>query len=304
MKAYLLRHVQTLLGACGRIAAQPIASVMTMGVIAIAIALPLTLYVFLQNAQSAAAGWSAAFEISVYLDKAATGARAEAIAATLRGREDVVAVRVISPAAALAEFREYSGLGAALDALPVNPLPTTLIVTPSVAASTTQRLAALHSAIAALSDVAGVELDTEWVERLLAILALLRRVVLVTGGLLGAGVILIVGNTIRLDILNRRAEIEVVKLVGGSDGFARRPFLYTGLFYGIGGGIAAVGLVGLATAFIATPVARVAGLYGSHFEFAGLEWSNAAQVLLLAGALGWAGSWIAASQHIRGINPS
>src|SRR6202021_589752 len=153
---------------------------------------------------------------------------------------DVAAVRVISADQALAEFREDSGFGKAPESLNENPLPDTLVVTPTLAASTPQGTAALQTAIAALADVQAVQLDTEWVKRLRAMLDILRRVVQVTGGLLAVGVVLIISNTIRLDILNRRAEIEVMKLVGASDGFTRRPFLYAGFWYGLGGGWAAL----------------------------------------------------------------
>ncbi len=124
-------------------------------------------------------------------------------------------------------------------------------------------------AIAAIADVQTVQLDTEWVKRLHAMLDILRRVVLLTAGLLGVGVVLIVGNTIRLDILNRRAEIEVMKLVGASDGFTRRPFLYSGIWYGLGGGLMALILVALAAAVLAKPVDALAQLYGSQFHLQG-----------------------------------
>jgi cell division transport system permease protein len=148
-----------------------------------------------------------------------------------------------------------------------------------------------------------VQLDTEWVKRLHAMLEILRRVVLLTGALLGAGVVLIVGNTIRLDILNRRAEIEVMKLVGASDGFARRPFLYSGIWYGLGGGLMAVTLIAVAAAVLGRPVDSLAKLYGSQFHLQGLGWRAAALVLAVAVGLAWLGSWLAATRHIRGIEP-
>jgi cell division transport system permease protein len=155
-----------------------------------------------------------------------------------------------------------------------------------------------------MPDVQTVQLDTDWVKRLNAMLDILRRVVLLTGSLLGAGVVLIVGNTIRLDILNRRAEIEVMKLVGASDGFARRPFLYSGIWYGLGGGILALILVAVAAAVLAQPVDSLAKLYGSQFHLRGLRFTTAALVLGLAMGLAWLGSWLAATRHIRGIDPT
>jgi cell division transport system permease protein len=155
-----------------------------------------------------------------------------------------------------------------------------------------------------MADVETVQLDTDWVKRLHAMLDILRRVVLLTGGLLGAGVVLIVGNTIRLDILNRRAEIEVMKLVGASDGFARRPFLYSGIWYGLGGGLMALILVAVAAALLEGPVENLAKLYGSSFRLEGLRLTTGLLVLGVAVSLAWFGSWLAATRHIRAIEPT
>jgi cell division transport system permease protein len=304
IQAYFARHAQTLVGSLGRIVKQPFATLMTMGVVAVALALPLFLNLFLTNVRTAAGNWNDAFDLSVYMDKKAGAARVDAVAKQLRQRGDVTAVRLVTAEQALAEFREDSGFGKALDALSDNPLPDTLIVTPTLAASTPRGTDALRGAIAAMADVQTVQLDTDWVKRLNAMLDILRRVVLLTAGLLGAGVVLIVGNTIRLDILNRRAEIEVMKLVGASDRFARRPFLYSGIWYGLGGGFLALILVAVAEAVLAQPVDSLAKLYGSQFHLQGLRFTTAASVLGLAMSLAWLGSWLAATRHIRGIDPT
>ena len=304
IQAYFARHAQTLVGSFGRIVKYPFASLLTMGVIAMALALPLSLNLFLSNVRLASANWNDAFDLSVYLDKKASSGRTGSLAKQLRLRGDVAGVRIITADQAMVEFRDNSGFGKALDALTDNPLPDTLIVTPSLDASTPQGTAALKEAIAAMADVQTVQLDTEWVKRLHAMLDILRRVVALTAGLLGASVVLIVGNTIRLDILNRRAEIEVMKLVGASDGFARRPFLYSGVWYGLGGGLIAVILVLVAAAVLAKPVDSLAALYGSQFHLQGLTFVAAAQVLGLSVVLAWLGSWFAATRHIRAIAPT
>jgi cell division transport system permease protein len=301
---YFTRHAQVLVGSLGRILRTPFATLMTMGVIAVALALPLLLNLFLENAQSASGNWNEAYDLSVYMDKKAGAVRVQSLAKQLMKRADVAAVRVISAEQALAEFRRDSGFGKALDVLSDNPLPDTLIVTPSLAASSPEGTQTLKAALAAMADVETVQLDTEWVQRLHAMIELLRRVVLITAGLLGVGVVLIVGNTIRLDILNRRAEIEVMKLVGASDGFARRPFLYGGVWYGLGGGLGALILVAVATAVLARPVEQLALLYGSAFRIQGLDATWAAGVLAVAVSLSWVGSWLAASRHIKSIEPS
>jgi cell division transport system permease protein len=304
MGAYFSRHAQVLIGSLGRIVHQPVAALMTMGVIAVALALPLFLSLLLQNARSATGSWNEAYDLSVYMDKKAGAVRVQALAKQLRQRGDVAAVRIITAEQALAEFRSDSGFGTALDALEDNPLPDTLVVTPTLVASTPQGTESLKVAIAAMSDVQTVQIDTEWVKRLHAMLDLLRRVVLLTGGLLGIGIVLIVSNTIRLDILNRRAEIEVMKLVGASDGFTRRPFLYTGIWYGLGGGLLALVLVAIASTVLARPVAHLAFLYGSAFSLEGLKIVTGLAVLGLAVGLSWIGSWLAATRHIRSIEPA
>jgi cell division transport system permease protein len=285
-------------------AQQPLATTLTVAVIAVALALPLFLNVLLENTRSVTANWNQAFELSVYLHKKAGTDRAEALAKELRARPDVAHVRVITADQALADFREQSGFGKALDALDGNPLPNTLIVTPSLAASTPDGTQALKSGIAALPDVDSVQLDTEWVQRLNAMLDVLKRVVWITAGLLGVSVVLVVGNTIRLDILNRRTEIEVMKLVGATDGFARRPFLYSGVWYGLGGGVGAVIMVALAAALLAGPLAHLASLYGSQFRLTGLRMVEVGRTLILSVGLGWLGSWIAATRHIRAVEPA
>jgi cell division transport system permease protein len=304
IEAYFARHAQTLVGSLGRIVNQPFATLMTMGVVAVALALPLLLSLFLSNLSAATGNWNNAFDLSVYMNKKASAARAASVAKQLRQRGDVATVRVITADQALAQFRSDSGFGKALDALSDNPLPDTLIVTPTLPASTPQGTDALKQAIATIADVQAVQIDTEWVKRLHAMLDILRRVVLLTAGILGAGVVLIVGNTIRLDILNRRQEIEVMKLVGASDGFARRPFLYSGIWYGLGGGLIALILVAVAAVILARPVDTLAKLYGSQFRLRGLGFTTAAGVLALAVGLAWLGSWLAATRHIRGIEPT
>jgi cell division transport system permease protein len=304
VSAYFERHAQTFVGSLGRIAQQPIAAFMTMAVIAVALALPLFLNLLLQNARVATGNLNEAFNLSVYMDKKAGATRVQAVAKQLRSKADVAGLKVITADEAMAEFRKDSGFGKALDTLTDNPLPDTLIVTPTLVASTPDGTERLRAAIAAIPDVQSVQIDTEWIKRLHAILGILRQVVLLTGGLLALGIVLIVSNTIRLDILNRRAEIEVMKLVGASDGFARRPFLYSGIWYGLGGGLLALILVATAAQLLAAPIEQLARLYGSAFRLGGLGTLLGIEVLGLAVALAWLGSWLSATQHIRAIEPT
>jgi cell division transport system permease protein len=277
---------------------------MTMAVIGIALVLPLLLQVFLMNVSSATANWNQTLDISVYMDRGAGAARVQAVAKQLRARGDVAGVNIITADEALAVFRRESGFGDALDALRDNPLPDTLVVTPARTASTPQAMATLKTAIAAMADVQTVQVDTQWVMRLQSMLEIIRRVVWLASGLFGSGIVLVVGNTIRLDILNRRTEIEVMKLVGATDSFTRRPFLYGGIWYGLGGGLLALALCAATVGLLAGPVERLAGLYGSSYRLEGLGWARDMQVLAAATVLGWLGSWVAATRHIRDVAPT
>ncbi len=304
VRSWGLRHAQTLIGSLGRMVQTPLATLMTMAVIAIALALPLLLGIFLANARAATAHWNQALDISVYMDKRASSARAQAVAQQIRSRPDVSAVRVITADEALVQFRSVSGFGNALDALRDNPLPDTLVVTPARLAAGPNDVEALKTALAALADVQTVQVDTQWVTRLQGMMEIVNRVGWLIGALLGVGIVSVIGNTIRLDILNRRTEIEVMKLVGATDGFARRPFLYSGVWYGLGGGLLALALCTAAVGSLRRPVARLAGLYDSPFRLQGFGWVGGVAVLALAATLGWLGSWLAATRHIRAIAPT
>jgi cell division transport system permease protein len=303
MSAWLARHIQTLVGALGRLGAQPVATFMTMLVIGIALALPACLHLFIDNAQQASSGWDRAIDLSIYLKDGTTEQQAREVRQRLAQRRDVGAVKLITAQEALKNFRQDSGFGPALDALTENPLPHTLVVTPRAGDLSAAHLESLAADIRALSEVELVQLDTAWVQRLHAILSALQRAVLLAAVLLGAGVVLIVGNTIRLDIYSRRDEIEITKLVGGSDGFVRRPFLYTGVWYGFGGGTLAGIVTLVVVAVLAGPIARLAGLYGSDFRLQGLAPAHLALLLLTGIALGWLGSFVAAGRHLREIEP-
>ena len=303
MSAWFTRHLQTLLGALGRLGGQPVATLMTMFVIGIALALPACLYLFVKNAQDAGRSWDKAVDLSVYLKDGVTEQQARGILNRVRQRRDVASVDLITADEALKEFGQDSGFAPAFEALKENPLPHTLVVKPRSQDVAPTHLDSLASDLRQLPEVELVQLDTAWVQRLHAILDAVQKAVLLAACLLGIGVVLIVSNTIRLDIFGRRDEIEVTKLVGGSDGFVRRPFLYTGVWYGLGGGACAALITFVVLAVLAGPIGRIAGLYDSQFRLAGLDLISLA-VLLVAGAfLGWFGSFLSASRHLRDIEP-
>lgn len=304
MSAWLTRHLQTLIGALGRLSQHKLATLLTTLVIGIALALPACLHLLITNAQLATGDWNRAVDISVYLKMPTSADEARRVTERIRQRRDVADVELVMADDALKEFRRESGFGAAIDALTGNPLPHAVILHPKSEYATAAHLAELAADIRALPSVDVVQLDTAWVNRLQAILEAVRRGVVLAAALLALGVMAIVGNTIRLDIQNRRAEIEVTKLVGGSDAFVRRPFLYSGVWYGIGGALIAWVVTAIVVGTLRGPVSRIAGLYGSGFELRGLGLKPTLLLLASGVVLGWIGSYVAASRHLREIEPS
>jgi cell division transport system permease protein len=303
LTSYLTRHAQAFFGALGRLMRNPLASMFTLLVVAVALALPMSLKLFVSNARVATGDFKNAVDLSVYLKTDVALAKAQQLAANARARSGVAEVTLIPADEALDEFRTYSGFGAALEVLEQNPLPHVLHVRPEVQASSASALETLRQYFAAWPEVEMVQIDSEWVMRFNAILEVLRKLLLILAVLLGLGVLAVVGNTIRLEILNRRAEIEVTKLVGGSNGFVRRPFLYTGMLFGLGGALLAWAAIGAMVMVLAEPVATLARLYGSSYALTGPSLEDTATLLGGGALLGWLGAWISANRHLRSIEP-
>jgi len=304
LENHLLRHLQTLFYTLGQLVRKPVSSLLTCAVIGIALALPAGLHLLLGNAQSVASGWDGTTQISLFLHGRIDESTGRALAERLERESDVAAASYVSREAALAEFRELSGFGEALTALEENPLPAVVVVRPDArAVGGPASIEALRERLATLPEVEVAQLDMEWVKRLYALMDIGRHGIWFLGGVLGLAVLLVVGNTIRLAIQNRRDEIVITKLIGGTDAFIRRPFLYTGFWYGLIGGFIALALVAAGFWFLQEPVHQLAGLYGGGFRLEGL---NASATLLLLGAgtaLGLGGSWVAVGRHLREIEP-
>ena len=299
---WFLLHVRTCVGALGRLVHQPLASLMTVLVIAVTLALPASLHLVIKNAQSISNNWENALDFSVYMKGNVALNDATRLASLIERRADVAHVTLISAQEALEEFKLASGFGSALDHLKTNPLPHTLVVRPS-SANTEQSMVLLHEELRNLPESDLVQIDTDWVQRFHAILDILRRAIAIGAGLLGVAIVVIIGNTIRLDIQNRREEIEVTKLIGASNAFVRRPFLYSGLWYGLGGGLLALALVGYGLYALEQPVRRLAGLYNSAFTVLDLDLSESLIIIGIGVLLGLSGSWLAAARHMRRIEP-
>lgn len=301
LPALLRAHQDAAVDSLARLLRESGASLLTALVIGIALALPLCLFLLLQNLQQIGAGVGDGARLSLFLQQDLEPVRAEEVRDSLARRNDIGSVELISAEQALNEFRTASGFGEALEGLEENPLPAVLVITPAQRGEAA--LQTLQRDLQTLPEVEHAQLDLQWVRRLQAILELARRLTLGLAGLLGLGVVLAVGNTVRLVIEGRRDEVRVVKLVGGTDAYVARPFLYAGFWYGAGGGLAAWGVVQLGLLLLTGPAARLAGLYGGAFALAGPGVSGFLLILLGGGLLGWMGAWLSVLRHLRAIEP-
>ena len=302
--AWFAHHKHSAQDSLQRLLAQPVRTALTLLMLGIALALPALLHVALSNLGQLSGAWSGSHQLSAYIKPGAREAAVMPLAERWRALPGVARVEVISPDDGLLAFADNTGLGALVTGIEPNPLPWALVVTP---ADTTQAPAALDTLRAALADdplVEEVRMDLGWIERLRQLMALGERVALGLAALLGLGMLLAIGNTLRLAIESRREEILVVKLVGGTDAFVRRPFLYMGLWYGLGGGLAALVLVALGVVLIGAPVAGLAASYESQFSLQGLQLVDSLLLLAGAGLIGWLGAGLAVGRHLREIQPN
>jgi cell division transport system permease protein len=272
-------------------------------VIAIALTLPVGLFVFLQNAQQLSQEWDDAAQISVYLEQQLNEKQGRKMAQHVESWDAVQQVRYISPEEALEDFKRSSGFGDALQYLSENPLPAVLVVSPRTDSANLQTTQKLLEKLQALPDVEQAQLDLQWVDRLFRIMALGQRMALMLGLLLGVAVLLVIGNTVRLAIESRRAEIVVVKLVGATDAFVRRPFLYMGVWYGLGGGLLAWLMVSLVIFWLSGSVAELVAAYDGDFGLSGLGFLATLLLWLSSALLGLLGAWLAVGRHLSKIEP-
>ena len=300
-------HVYSLVASLGRLFRKPWATALTVGVMAVALALPLGLWATLQNVQRFAGDMQQSRQISLFLKPAIAVDRAKSLAQELKARADVAAIELRTPEQGLEELRQR-GLGDSLSALEGNPLPSLLIVTPRLDAQaldgSTSDSTALAQALQALPEADVVLHDAGWRNRLDQWLRFGARLAWVLAALLGLGALLVVGNTVRLDIQARRDEIGVLQLLGASDGFIRRPFLYLGACYGLLAGALALALLTGTDLALRESLAELARSYGSRFALRGFGVTQAAAIVLGAGVLGWLGAGLVTGHYLRQTRPT
>ena len=296
---WLLSHLRAILFSFGELVRNPLASLMTLAVIGVAMALPAGLYMMLQNFQGFSANWNSTPTISLYMQKNVSNVQLRQVEEQLNKIPDIGRVRYVSPQQGLKEFEQTTQLGNSLSELKANPLPSVFVVYPEANYQTPADLEKLLTSLKRLPGVDVGQLDMAWIKRLYYILEIGKRVIYTMALLFGIGVILIVGNTIRLAMQNHRNEITVLRLVGAKPAFIRRPLLYRGLFYGLFGGAIAWALVGLMQWWLEGPALALATTYDNSLEIHGLNITTALLIMTLCAALGWLGSYFAVNKHLR-----
>ncbi|BAJ00186.1 permease-like cell division protein FtsX [Shewanella violacea] len=301
---FFIRHIQHAMGSMGELWRNPISSIMTMAVLGVSLSLPAALQVLVKNAETITQSWNSAAEISLFVNDARSERTIQSLIARIKVYPEVSEVNYINRDQALEEFRSLSGFGEALSYLDTNPLPAVVTVTPSLRYSSPAGARELLKKLEHEPEVSFGRLDIEWLERLQAVVKLLERTVLAIAALLVLAVVLVIGNTIRLAIMNRRDEIEVMKLVGATEAFIQRPFLYTGIWYGVIGGILAWIIINVLVLYLDSALVELLGLYGSKLQMESLSMVELFQLVGLASFLGWLGSYLSVRHHLRAIEPS
>ena len=301
MSVWLRQHRQALAAALGKIGAQKAAAVLNALVIGIALSLPAGGYTLLGGLRAVTAGAALEPQLSVFLRAEATRADAEALAARLKGDARLRGLRFVPREQALKELQSSEGLAEVVAALGRNPLPDAFVLHP--ASTDPAAIEALAAELRSLPRVAQVQADSAWARRLGAIAGTARLAIALLAALLAFGLVAITFNTIRLQILTQRAEIEISKLIGATDAFIRRPFFYLGALQGLAGGLVALGILWGSLAALNVGVAELSASYGSRFQFAFLSPGDALAVLLFSAGLGWFGAYLSVSKYLLEIEP-
>jgi cell division transport system permease protein len=307
VKAYLIRHLQVLFATLGDMRRTPAATINTLLIIAITLLLPSLLYIGVKSAESLSSNWEGRPQISIFLHKEISDNAARLIFEEVQLHPSIELAEFVTAEDALAEFKILSGddfgLEQELAFLGSNPLPASIVVMPDHASSKPESLVALKDDLGKFDGIDTIRLDLDWTDRFNAILLVFSRVSLLLSGLLALGLVLIVGNTIKLLIFNRRDEIEITKLVGGTDTFVKRPFLYYGAFFGFFGSLISIALLLLAASLVRKPVTELAALYDSN---ALIHQATALEVfglIIIGTVLGWLAARWSVAQHLRKIQP-
>ncbi len=301
--AYRNLHAHALFSSLGRLLASRFSFVMTIVVLAIAISLASGFYILVVNLQQLAGNLEASNQISLFLKDDISEARANKFVNSIRQNPDIQEVKLITKDEALAEFQAYSGFGEAVKALENNPLPVVVQVFPKNSLKDEQALEILLDDFKRSAEVDFAQMDMQWVKRLQSIMEVAERGVILLSLLLGAGVLFITANTIRLEVHNRRDEVVIAKLVGATNGFIHRPFLYSGFWIGFFSGVAAWFIVTIIMLILKQPIEKLSGLYDDGFHVLFFGFTETLALLFISSVLGVVGSWIVLHFQLRQLKP-
>jgi cell division transport system permease protein len=301
MRAWAYQHWQSFATTLKRLADSPFNTLLNSLVIGVALALPAGGYIALDTLRDVTGDFSGDAQLTVFLELEAKPSEVAELQNRVSKLPGVAAIRLVPREQALAKLKETEGMADVIAALGSNPLPDALVVTSRENGEA--RLAALAADIKALPQVSQVQLDSAWVRRLDALLRLGRLAVITLAALLASALIAVTFNTIRLQILTQRDEIEVAKLIGATNSFIRRPFFYLGALQGVLGGIAGCAITEAAIWLLNRPILEFVHLYGSDFQLRLLPASTVLAIIVLAGVLGWLGALLSVSKHLWQIEP-
>ena len=304
LQTWALQHLQAFVYSLGQYYRHLLSSVLTTSVIGISLALPAGFHIILENARLISSNWDDTFQITVFLDMEIDNRRGEELAKVILRHENIVSTQFIDRDSALAEYKTHSGFADAIDALDENPLPSIILIKPSLTLLENSDETGLIRELEAYPEIDKAVYDQQWAKRLNAIIQIIQRSIIILALFIAIAVLLITGNTIRMAIYNRRSEIEIIKLFGATDAFIHRPFLYSGFWYGLLGGIMAWMLVFISLNLIEKPVNNLARLYASSYQLSGLDLKDATILISSGIVLGLLGSWIAVHRHITDIEPA
>ncbi|WP_261857646.1 permease-like cell division protein FtsX [Photobacterium sanguinicancri] len=296
-------HKQQAVAALQDLFKRPLGNVLTLAVLALALTLPATFYLLAKNVALVGQAWESSTQLTLYIEEGIAEPTANRLAGELRGWSEIESVEYISPDEGLQQFRQNAGFDQALSLLDENPLPAVMVIRPTENWQSSAQATALAAKLRTESAIAEVRLDSDWLQRLAAIKQLAITLATIVSGLMLIAVFLIVGNTLRLQVLNQKDEIQVMKLVGATDQFILRPYLYTGVWYGLIGGISAWVLTAIVTILLDSAVATLAGLYESSYRLVGLSWDETLILLMIAAFLGLGAARLSAGRHLKEIEP-
>lgn len=301
IKAYFVNHLQAIRFSVSQLLSKPIASMMTIAMLGVAFSLPCCLWIIISNAKTVTQGWQHTTQMSLFLDTSMSREVAKQTLQEVRAHQGVQFANFISPEQGLQTLEEQTGMIDIARLLEKNPLPAVIEVHPQEVNS--ERVKQLFNALKEINGVSFAKIDMQWLERLDSMIKIAENLSVALQILFGSAVVLVVGNTIRLAVQNRRQEIEILKLIGATNQFIRRPFLYFGLIYGFLGALAAWIVVDGLVVWVADATAHLADLYHTRFYLKSLDFYNGLNLLGVGLLLGFIGALIAVSQQIKTFEP-